>query len=271
MTTKDKLYQVIFEADTRPGKYFDVALLVLIVLSVLLVVLESVSHIREKFGDIFHISEWVITVLFTVEYILRIFIVKKPFKYIFSFYGIIDFLSTIPTYVGLLFTGTPFLLAIRGLRLLRVFRILKLTRYLREAEMIYESFKASRIKISVFLFTVVTLVIIIGSVMYLVEGENNGFVNIPRSVYWTVVTLTTVGYGDISPQTTLGQFLAGFAMILGYAIIAVPTGIVTFEMIKTKSSNDNNTTTCQKCLKPGHEQDAKYCKYCGEKLLKEDD
>jgi len=263
-TTKNKLYEIIFEADTKGGKAFDVVLLFVILLSVLLVMLESVPSLRSSYSHILKILEWAITIIFTVEYILRIIIVKKSFKYIFSFYGIIDFLSVIPTYLGLFIIGSHSFVVIRILRLLRVFRILKLTRYTQAGRTLARAMWASREKISVFIFFILTIVVIVGTTMYLVEGEAHGFTSIPRSIYWSIVTLTTVGYGDISPQTSLGQFLASVVMIMGYAIIAVPTGIVTAEMMKP--SSESNTQVCPNCLHDKHDDDAVFCKKCGTRL-----
>jgi voltage-gated potassium channel len=261
---KDKLYEIIFEADTKKGKVFDVVLLFVILLSIALVMLESVPSIRSEFGNNLHMMEWGITIIFSIEYILRILIVRKPVGYIFSFYGVIDFLSVLPTYLSLFIIGSHSLLVIRVLRLLRVFRILKLTRYTNAGRTLARAMWASREKISVFIFFVITLVVIIGTVMYLTEGEAHGFTSIPRSIYWAIVTLTTVGYGDISPQTSLGQFLASIVMIIGYAIIAVPTGIVTAEIIKDTKSQ--NTQVCSNCLHDSHDGDAIFCKKCGNKL-----
>jgi len=261
---KKQLYEIIFEADTRTGKVFDIVLLIIIFISVLLVLLESVPGIRDKHHDFLVLAEWIITGIFTLEYILRILIVKKPARYIFSFYGIIDFLAVIPSYIGLLAVTFQSLMVIRIFRFLRIFRILKLTRYTMAGRSLARAIWASREKISVFIFFVVILVIIIGTLMYLVEGEKNGFTSIPLSIYWAVVTLTTVGYGDISPATPLGQLLAGFVMIIGYAIIAVPTGIVTAEMMK--SSKSANTQVCHNCLFDRHDDDALFCKKCGAKL-----
>ena len=263
---KNKLYEIIFEADTPAGKTFDLVLLILILLSIVAVMLESVSGIESGMKSILSVVEWIITICFTVEYILRIWIVKHPRRYIFSFYGIIDFLAVLPSYIGLLLINAHTLIIIRAIRLLRIFRLFKLTRYLSEANILMRALKASRTKISVFLFAVLTLVIIIGTVMYLVEGEANGFTSIPKGIYWAIVTLTTVGYGDIAPSTNLGQFIASFVMILGYGIIAVPTGIVTAEIARTGKISKPTTQYCPNCLKGNHEADAIYCKYCGEKL-----
>ena len=263
-STKDRLYEIIFEADTRAGKIFDLVLLFVILISVVLVMLESIHSVNVKYRNILIILEWIITVLFTMEYLLRILIVKRPFRYIFSFYGIIDFLSVIPTYLSLLIIGSQSLIVIRILRLLRVFRILKLTRYTSAGRFLAKSMWASREKISVFIFFVLTIVVIMGTIMYLVEGESNGFTSIPLSIYWAIVTLTTVGYGDISPQTPVGQFIASLVMIMGYAIIAVPTGIITAEMMKP--SVPKNTQVCSKCLFDKHDDDAVFCKKCGTRI-----
>jgi voltage-gated potassium channel len=263
---KERLYEIIFEADTRTGKLFDLVLLSVILISVILVMLESVPSVNNKYHHLLIALEWAITIIFTLEYILRIIIVKKPFRYIFSFYGIIDFLSVIPTYLSLFIVGSQSLIVIRILRLLRIFRILKLTRYTQAGRFLMKAMWASREKISVFVFFVLTVVVIMGTIMYLVEGEKNGFTSIPTSIYWAIVTLTTVGYGDISPQTPIGQMIASLVMIMGYAIIAVPTGIITAEMMNPKTSVEKNTQVCQKCLFDKHDDDAEFCKKCGSRL-----
>ncbi|AHW59133.1 voltage-gated potassium channel [Draconibacterium orientale] len=263
-STKQKIYEIIFEADTPAGKLFDVALLFVIIISVALVLLESVPAIRDNHYQLLRILEWCITIIFSIEYMLRVAIVKKPLRYIFSFYGIIDLLSVLPTYIGLVIAGSHSLVVIRILRLLRVFRILKLTRYTLAGRSLAKAIWNSREKISVFIFFVTMLVIIIGTIMYLVEGPEHGFTSIPRGIYWAIVTLTTVGYGDISPGTPLGQFIASIVMIMGYAIIAVPTGIVTAEIINPTS--DKNTQVCPQCLHPSHDDDAVFCKKCGSRL-----
>ncbi|WP_319231382.1 ion transporter [Draconibacterium orientale] len=263
-STKQKIYEIIFEADTPAGKLFDVALLFVIIISVALVLLESVPAIRDNHYQLLRILEWCITIIFSVEYMLRVAIVKKPLRYIFSFYGIIDLLSVLPTYIGLVIAGSHSLVVIRILRLLRVFRILKLTRYTLAGRSLAKAIWNSREKISVFIFFVTMLVIIIGTIMYLVEGPEHGFTSIPRGIYWAIVTLTTVGYGDISPGTPLGQFIASIVMIMGYAIIAVPTGIVTAEIINPTSNK--NTQVCPQCLHPSHDDDAVFCKKCGSRL-----
>jgi voltage-gated potassium channel len=264
---KHKLHEIIYEADTKQGKLFDVIVLVAIIASIILVMLESVESFDTKYHDFLNISEWVITILFSFEYILRIITIKKPLKYVFSFFGIIDLLSTIPKYLSFIIIGSHNLAALRALRLLRVFRILKLARYIGASNRLLVALRASRAKILVFLFFVVILCVILGTVMYMVEGEENGFTSIPRSVYWAVVTLTTVGYGDIAPHTPLGQFIASIIMILGYGIIAIPTGIVTSEMTKHEKNNlDFNTQSCPTCLKENHKDKAEFCYNCGSVL-----
>jgi voltage-gated potassium channel len=262
--TKQKIYEIIFEADTPAGKLFDVSLLFVILISVALVMLESVESIRTNYYHLLRVLEWAITAIFTIEYAMRIVVIKKSFRYIFSFYGIIDLLSVLPTYIGLIVIGSHSLVVIRVLRLLRVFRILKLTRYTQAGRSLARALWASREKISVFIFFVIILVIIVGTIMYLVEGEAHGFTSIPRGIYWAIVTLTTVGYGDISPKTAFGQFIASMVMIIGYAIIAVPTGIVTAEIINPTA--DRNTQVCPHCLYSNHEDDAVFCKKCGSKI-----
>lgn len=271
---KAKLHEIIYEADTPEGKLFDVVLLIVIIASIALVMLESVKGFDTKYHSFLDISEWVITILFTLEYVARIITVKKPFKYIFSFYGIVDLLSTIPKYLSIFFIGTNALVALRAFRLLRVFRILKLTRYLGASNMLAGALKASRAKILVFLFAVVIICVIFGTLMYLIEGEDSGFTSIPVSVYWCIVTLTTVGFGDIAPVTPLGQFLASLIMILGYGIIAVPTGIVSAEYaaqgktarIPAPTEVDLNSQVCPNCSAEGHRDNAKYCYRCGHLL-----
>ena len=228
--------------------------------------LESIQSIDAKYHDLLNIGEWIITILFTIEYILRIISIKKPFGYIFSFYGIIDLLSTIPKYLSFIIVGSQNLIALRALRLLRVFRIMKLTRYVGASNRLIVALKASRAKVAVFLFFIVILCIILGSIMYIVEGETNGFTNIPKSIYWAIVTLTTVGFGDITPQTPLGQLIASVIMILGYAIIAIPTGIVSSEMTKSNQELQENTQVCSNCSKDNHKEKAKFCFNCGSLL-----
>jgi len=261
---KAKLYDIIFESDTPAGKGFDVLLIISIFLSVIIVLLDSVEFYNNKYGDIFYIMEWIFTILFTLEYFLRIYCIKKPLLYIKSFFGIIDLLSIIPTYISLFLPASRYLSIIRILRVLRIFRILKLILYIGEANLLMDALVSSRRKITVFLFFILTLVTIIGSIMYLLEGEANGFTSIPRSIYWAIVTITTVGYGDIAPQTELGRLFASFAMILGYATIAVPTGIISAEYSAMKQKFNN--TVCADCANEDHEDDAKCCKICGSLL-----
>lgn len=263
-----RIHEIIYEADTPMGKLFDIVLLILILFSVVLVMLESVARIGLKYHDFFYVTEWIITILFTIEYIARIITVKKPTKYIFSFYGIIDFLSTIPLYLSLIFVGSNYLLTVRALRLLRVFRILKIARYVGEGNRLGKALIESRVKISIFIFAVLIVAVIFGTLMHLIEGEASGFDNIPVSVYWCIVTLTTVGFGDIAPVTAVGQFLATFLMILGYGIIAVPTGIVGARYIQSSSDDyvHLNSQSCRNCGFQRHRDNAKYCQNCGESL-----
>lgn len=261
-----RLHEVIFESNTLRGKAFDIALLVCILLSILIVMLDSVSSLHLRYGRIFYITEWCFTILFTIEYILRLISVKRPVRYIFSFLGFIDLLAIIPMYLSILLTGAQSLLVLRALRLLRIFRIFKLTHFLSEMSFLGAALKSSAKKISIFMLVVLTIVVILGSVMYLVESNETGFTSIPDSVYWAIVTITTVGYGDISPVTPLGKFIASIIMLMGYGIIAVPTGIITTEMAITARLRKHGTETCPGCGKEGHDANAEYCKYCGEKL-----
>lgn len=261
------LHEVIFEADTPAGKFFDLLLLMLIAGSVLVVMLESVEPIQAKYANWFTRIEWFFTAVFTLEYLLRLYCVYRPWKYATSFFGIIDLLAILPTYLALVLPTAQYFLIIRAFRLIRIFRILKMAHFINEGNIILHALKASRAKITVFLTFVSLLVIIIGAVMYLVEGgQNQSFSSIPRGVYWAIVTLTTVGYGDITPQTSVGQFLSAIVMILGYAIIAVPTGIVSAEFISGYQQSKFSTQACQYCSAEGHDADAVFCKYCGEKL-----
>lgn len=259
------LHEVIFEADTLAGKLFDVALIITIVASVLVVMMDSVASYRADFGGFFMGLEWLFTILFTVEYILRLAAVGRPLKYALSFFGVVDLLAVLPTYISLLLPGTHYLLVIRVIRILRIFRVFKLVQYVGEANALTKALRASSKKITVFLFAVTTVVIVSGSLMYILEGESNGFTSIPRSIYWAIVTLTTVGYGDISPATNLGQAVAAVIMITGYSIIAVPTGIVTVEMARV-ARDSTCTQVCPECSAEDHESDARYCKHCGARL-----
>ena len=259
------MYEVIFESDTFAGKLFDIILLIVILFSVIAVMLESVSSIEFRYGRILRISEWIFTIIFTIEYLFRLWCVGKPIKYAFSFFGIVDFLSFIPTYISVFIPGTHFLMVIRIVRLVRVFRIFKLSRYLKEGRIMLDALKASGPKLIVFLVVILSAVTVIGSAIYLIEGADNGFTSIPQSIYWAIVTMTTVGYGDISPKTPVGQFLAAIVMILGYAIIAVPTGVVSFDIMKAVQKKGQGRI-CQNCGADNNDTDAKFCKYCGEKL-----
>ena len=261
---RQSLYRIIFEADTRKGKWFDILLIISIVISVIVVMLDSVESINAVYGKLLFSMEWVFTVLFTIEYLLRIFCARKPVKYTRSFFGIIDLLAILPTYLSILIPGSQYLLVIRILRVLRVFRVLKLAKFLGESDMLIQALRASRRKITIFVFTVLTLVVVLGSLMYVIESREDGFTSIPRSVYWAIVTLTTVGYGDIHPKTGLGQALASFVMILGYGLIAVPGGIITAEAYSLKQKP--SLRTCIDCGSDNHDGDAVFCKYCGERL-----
>ncbi|MCH7785497.1 MAG: ion transporter [Bacteroidetes bacterium] len=260
---RGKLHEIIYEADTPLGKLFDIILLILIFLSVVFVMIESVQNIPEQIYTYLYIGEWVITIFFTIEYIARIITVKKPSRYIFSFYGIIDFLATIPLYLSFFIVGSGALITVRALRLLRIFRILKIARYIGESNKLIKALRDSRTKIFIFLFAVFIIAIISGTIMYLIEGEESGFTNIPISVYWSIVTLTTVGYGDIAPVTAFGQLIASFIMILGYGIIAVPTGIISAEYTRSSINIDTNTQACNNCNEVRHSDKSKYCHSCG--------
>jgi voltage-gated potassium channel len=262
-------YKTIFEADTKAGKVFDIALVVAILLSVTVVMLDSVASIHARWGQQLFYLEWLFTIIFTLEYIARVAAVNKPANYVFSFMGIIDLISTLPSYIALFMSGATYAMALRLLRLLRIFRILKLSYYLDESAVMTKALIASRRKLLVFLLAILTLVVILGTMMFVVEGPENGFSSIPQAVYWAIVTLTTVGYGDIYPQTPLGQVLASMVMIMGYAIIAVPTGIVTVELARS-SGHLNVAIACPSCLLEGHEKDAVHCRRCGGQLFEHD-
>lgn len=264
---QQKIHEIIFEADTKAGKLFDIILLVFIVVSVAITMLDSLTIHSKRINNWLYILEWVVTIGFTIEYALRIYCVNKPFKYIFSFFGIIDLLSLIPTYLSVVFAESHYLTVIRILRLLRIFRIFKLAPYIKESNLLLISLRNSRRKISIFFFFMILLTTILGSAMYVLEyGVNEKFSSIPESIYWAIVTITTVGYGDISPVTPMGKFLASFMMILGYAIIAVPTGIITANIAKEYKVENLTTQSCPHCLREGHDIDAKHCKYCGGRL-----
>jgi len=260
-----RLHEVVFQSDTKAGRAFDIALIWAILGSVAVVMAESMASVRARYGHSLHAAEWAFTILFTVEYVVRLVSVRRPKRYALSFFGLIDLLAIAPTYISLLVPGAQALLVIRVLRVLRVFRVLKLTEYLRESRVLSDALWAGRRKVFVFLLGVVTLLTVIGSLMYVIEGEENGFVDIPTSIYWAVVTVTTVGYGDISPRTPLGRVVASAAMILGYCIIAVPTGIVTAELARGGRAAPN-PAVCPACQAAGHDADATHCKRCGAAL-----
>ena len=259
-----RLHEVIFEAGTAGGRAFDVGLLVAILMSIVVVMLESVADIRREHGGMLRAVEWTITIAFTIEYALRLVAVDRPWRYALSLYGLVDLLAILPTYLALVLPEAHSLMVIRAVRLLRVFRILKLAHFLGEAQQLAQALRASSRKIIVFLGAIVTLVIVTGALMYVVEGEEHGFTSIPTSMYWAVVTMTTVGYGDIAPRTPLGQLLAAVLMILGYGIIAVPTGIVSVELART--GHPVSAQACPACGGEGHDPDATHCKYCGAHL-----
>ena len=264
------VYEVIFGYESRAGKLFDAVLICLIVVSVSAVLLDSVESYHTRFGDFLYRLEWFFTFIFTIEYFLRLYSTRNKRGYVLSFYGLIDLFSILPTYIAFLLPSAQYLIVIRIMRVLRIFRVLKLFRYMGEANLLYTALVQARRKIFVFLFSVLTLIVIFGALMFIIEGPEHGFDNIPESIYWAIVTITTVGYGDISPQTPLGQLVAGFAMICGYAIIAVPTGIIGAELMneyqsRTQSRNSDKRK-CESCGATGHELDARFCKYCGNRV-----
>ena len=261
-----RLHEIIYESDTMAGKVFDVSLLILILSSIIVVMLDSVNRWHLLNGQLFLALEWGFTALFTIEYILRLICIKRPWRYVFSFLGLIDLLAIIPSYLSIFFAGAQSLLVLRALRLLRIFRIFKLSHFLSEMQFLGGAIKGSLRKISIFMLVVLTLVIIMGSIMYLVEKGQNGFTSIPDSIYWAIVTITTVGYGDISPVTPLGKLVASLIMLMGYGIIAVPTGIVTNEMALAMRKKETRAEACLNCGREGHDVNAKFCKFCGEKL-----
>ncbi len=263
---RGRLHEIIFEADTPAGRLFDLLILVAIISSVVVVLLESVAAVRARVGPTLRALEWGFTILFTVEYVLRLASVRRPLQYARSLFGVIDLLAILPTYLSLLLPGAQSLLVVRLLRLLRIFRVLKLAEYLRESRTLVLALRASGRKIAVFLLAVVTIVVVVGTLMYVIEGERHGFTSIPISIYWAVVTLTTVGYGDLAPATTLGRVLAVIVMLTGYGIIAVPTGIVTAELTRANAPQPVSTQACPSCGLAAHEPDAVYCRRCGSKL-----
>lgn len=273
-----RAHEVIFEADTRGGKVFDVVLIVAILLSIVVVMLDSYEIHHDRVPEsilndpVFHrwlyIAEWVFTGLFTIEYIVRLLTVKKPLRYACSFFGVVDLLAILPTFVSLVVPGSSELLVIRALRLLRIFRVFKLARYLTEANSLMAAIRVSLAKVAVFLVTVLTIVVIMGAAMHLIEGPEHGFDSIPQSIYWAIVTMTTVGYGDITPQTPLGKLLASVMMVLAYSLIIVPTGVVTAELVYSREHGEApvSTQACPSCGKDGHAYDASHCKHCGARL-----
>jgi voltage-gated potassium channel len=261
-----RLHEVIYESHSAAGKVFDVTLLAFIIISIVVVMLDSVADLHARYGRIFLILEWFFTISFTLEYILRLICIRRPWKYMFSVLGIIDLLAIIPSYLSFVYIGSQSLLVLRALRLLRVFRIFRLVHFLSEMRFLYVAIINSVRKISIFILFVISAVVILGSVIYLVEGPENGFTSIPQSVYWAIVTITTVGYGDIAPATPLGKLIASFIMLLGYGIIAVPTGIVTTEMAIAAREQRHSNQACPACGREGHDHDARFCKYCGSKL-----
>ena len=265
MTLRKRLYHIIFEAESPAGRAFDIVLLWIIGISILTVVLDSVPAIHLRYGEILIGTEWVLTAIFTIEFLLRLYCVDKPLVYIFSFYGLIDILAIIPSYLVLLLDVSGSLLVLRALRLMRIFRIFKLGRYVREEHMLRTALGASWPKIMVFLEAIVLIVIVVGTLMYMIEGADNGFTSIPVGIYWAIVTMTTVGYGDVVPQTPLGQSLAGVLMITGYGVLAVPTGIVSAELANVNQQT-LNSLICPSCLKEGHDRRARFCSRCGVSL-----
>ncbi|MCL1095022.1 ion transporter [Shewanella kaireitica] len=262
---KLKLRRIIFGTDTPAGRFFDISLIVCIILSVMLVFLDTVAHIHQQYGEIIIVLEWCFTIIFTLEYLLRLYCSAKPLEYAKSFYGVVDLLSVLPTYLALVFPGANFTMVIRVLRLFRIFRVFKLLRYLSEGNLLLRAMMQSSRKVFIFFFSVSLIVVVLSSIMYVVEGPNNGFSSIPKSIYWTIVTITTVGYGDITPVTNLGQAIAAFTMLLGYSIIAIPTGILTAE-ISQEIGKHKDLRRCSNCLKVGHETNALYCDKCGSEL-----
>ena len=263
---RNKLHQTIYESNTAAGKFFDITLLILIVASIAVVMLDSITSYHIQYGELFYLLEWIFTILFTIEFILRLISLERPLLYVFSFFGVIDLLAIIPSYLSIFYIGAQSLLVLRALRLLRVFRIFKLTHFLTEMQFLKAAMNSSLKKIAIFMLVVLGLVIILGSIMYLVEGRVNGFKSIPDSIYWAIVTITTVGYGDISPVTPMGKFIASIMMFIGYGIIAVPTGIVTNEMAIAHRAKTHSNETCPGCGREVHDNDARFCKICGAKL-----
>ncbi|MBB3046183.1 voltage-gated potassium channel [Litorivivens lipolytica] len=267
MTLKERLYDTIFGTDSRAGQTFDLLLIAAILCSVAVLLLNTVEPLHRQYGSLFFGIEWFFTVVFTLEFLTRLYCSPNRRAYLFSFYGIVDLLSILPTYLALMFPGAQQLLVIRLLRVLRIFRILKLLRYLADANLLFRTLAAARRKIVIFGFSVITVIVIFGSLMYVIEGPQSGFTSLPKSIYWAIVTITTVGYGDITPQTSLGQFVAALAMFTSYAIIAIPTGIFSAELIQ-ESQRQRRPIQCSNCERGSHEQDSSYCRFCGAELPK---
>ena len=265
---KEKLRSIIFEASTPAGRAFDVFLIIVILLSVLVVLLDSVTSVHSEYGHVLLVIEWSFTLLFTAEYLLRLWTIQNTWLYARSFYGVVDLLGSLPTYLSIWFADAHYFLVVRVLRVLRIFRVFRMVRYVGEAELIAQALTASRRKITVFVCSVLALVVVFGSLMYLVEGgTNTEFSSIPQSIYWAVTTMTTVGYGDVAPDTALGRGLAAVIMIMGYGIIAVPTGIVTLELNEAHRKRAN-TRTCPECSAEGHSYEASFCWRCGSALFR---
>ncbi|MEC4728304.1 ion transporter [Shewanella sp. D64] len=264
-TIRLKLRRIIFGTDTRLGRYFDIGLIVCIILSVTLVLLDTIAALHNEYGELIRVLEWCFTIIFTIEYLLRLYCSAQPIQYVRSFYGVVDLLSILPSYLALFFPGANFTLVIRVLRLFRIFRVLKLIRYLSEGNVLLRAMFQSSRKVFIFFFSVSLIVMVLGAIMYSVEGPANGFTSIPKSIYWTIVTITTVGYGDITPKTSLGQAIAAFTMLIGYSIIAIPTGILTAEISQEMGRSKDNRR-CSNCLKTGHENNADFCDSCGSEL-----
>lgn len=265
-TWRARLHEVIFESNTTAGKVFDIFLLISIIASIAIVMLDSISYLHVRYEKEFYILEWAFTILFTIEYFLRLICIKKPLRYVFSFLGLVDLLSILPMYLSIFLAGAQSLLVFRALRLLRIFRIFRLSHFLSEMSFLREAVKSAAKKISIFMLVVIAIVIILGSVMYIVETDQSGFTSIPQSIYWAIVTITTVGYGDMTPESTAGKLIASLIMLIGYCIIAVPTGIITTEIALTSRSQKKGSEACPGCGKEGHDENAVYCKFCGEKL-----
>ena len=265
---RHRIFDVIFHHHRGPARWFDVALIVAILSSVLVVILDSEAGLHARYSRLFYTLEWSFTILFTVEYVVRLSVLKRPLRYARSFFGVIDLLSILPTWLSLLFVGSQYLLVVRILRILRIFRVLRLVRYIDEAGMLLITLRRARRKVLVFVFAVLTLVVIFGALMYMIEGEENGFTSIPVSMYWAIVTMATVGFGDITPHTPVGQFVTSILILIGYGIIAVPTGIYTAELANTLREQ-HDQRSCAQCRVAGHEADATYCRKCGHPLSDE--